>query len=98
MFKPRLWLFDNDTWIEVKEAARILGVGLSEVYGNLCSPDAPYLVSRRPLSQKILISLKSVESFRRLTVNPDFWKNKRLMDTRLAETRAAIAALCAPQP
>src|SRR5580658_3313582 len=85
VYKPRISLIDGASWITPREAAKILGVQLQSVY-ELCHAESPFLVSRRPLLRKIVISLKSVESLRRLTVNPDFWQSKRLMDTRLAET------------
>lgn len=98
ILKPRIVDSDMDTWIQVKEAAKFIGISLTEIYG-LFDPAEPFLVSRRPAKRKILVSLKSARAFRRATANADFWEDggKTLRNTHLAATRAALAALCAPQ-
>lgn len=81
-----------DTWIEVKEAAKLIGVCLENCYDLVKDG---YLVSRHPLDRKILISLKSVRTFYQATVNPAFWTAPDLRKSHIAAVRAAQAALCA---
>ena len=81
-----------DTWIEVKEAAKLIGVSLTEFY-QMVKDD--YFVRRYPLDRKILISLKSVREFYQATVNPAFWTTPDLREAHIAAARVAQAALCA---
>jgi hypothetical protein len=98
ILKPRvIELADEDTWISPKDAARVVGVSLTEVYGLLDAAE-PFLVSRRPARWKILVSLKSALAFRRATVKEDFWEaaGRTARDTLLASNRAALMELAAP--
>lgn len=82
---------DEDTWISPKDAARILGLGRQAVY-DLCGPNEPFLVTRQPLPRKILVSLKSVHTFRWATVCESFWQPAGLKarNTLLAANRATL--------
>jgi hypothetical protein len=96
--RPRvIELADEDTWVAPKDAARVIGVSLTELYSLLDAAE-PFLVSRRPARWKILVSLKSALAFRRATVNEDFWEPAGLKarNSLLAANRAALAELAAP--
>jgi hypothetical protein len=92
VLKPHVPDSTCDTWIDVQDAAKLIGVGTEEIY-NLVKPKEPYLVSRRPLERKIVISLKSVLEYRRVTVNPSFWTDGVSLNEHVAKCREAIAAL-----
>lgn len=77
-----------DVWITAAQAGKILGVGYSAVY-RLVDPDRPFLVAKRPLPRKILISLRSVRAFAEATKNPLFWQTPELQEEVLAKVREA---------
>jgi predicted DNA-binding transcriptional regulator AlpA len=78
---PKVPDSDCDTWIEVKDAAQLIGLALPTFY--LLIKDG-FFVCRYPLDRKILVSLKSVRAYYQATVNPAFWtvatKTKDLND------------------
>jgi hypothetical protein len=94
ILKPRVSGADCDTWLTVLDASRALGVSRTALYG-LIDGAVPYLVTRRPSPRKILVSLKSMQAFKRATANPNFWACAPARDTLLAQNRAALAALAA---
>jgi len=66
-----------DVWVTPSQARKILGIAPSAIY-RLVEPDRPFLVAKRPLPRKILISLRSVKAFSEATKNPDFWQSPSL--------------------
>jgi hypothetical protein len=61
-----------DVWISPVQAAKILNIKGGAIY-RLLDKDEPFLVMRRPLPRKILISLRSVTAFSEATKDPAFW-------------------------
>lgn len=68
-----------DVWITPAQACKILGICDSAIY-RLVDVDRPFLVVKRPLPRKILISLRSVRAFSEATKNPLFWQSKGLQE------------------
>jgi hypothetical protein len=66
-----------DVWITARQACEILGVKRGGVY-RLVDATKPFLVSRRPLPKKILISLRSVQALNEATKDPQFWTSPEL--------------------
>jgi hypothetical protein len=66
-----------DVWVTPSQARKILGIAASAIY-RLVEPDRPFLVAKRPLPRKILISLRSVKAFSEATKNPEFWQSPPL--------------------
>ena len=75
ILKPRVADQELDSWITVSEAARILGnVRPRNLYQFL----GRYLVYRRPLPRRVVVSLKSALALRQATQDADFWENVEL--------------------
>lgn len=75
-----------DVWITPAQAGKILGVGVTAIY-RLVDPDRCFLVTKRPLRRKILISLRSVRAFSEVTKNPLFWQTEELQEEVLRKVR-----------
>ena len=70
VMKPTLPESELDSWITVAEAARVIGnVRPRTVYGLL----GRYLVYRRPLRRKTVVSLRSTLAFKQATQDSEFW-------------------------
>ena len=91
--KPRVMDSDLDTWVSPKEAAKILGIKPRSIY-YLLDEFEPFLVSQRPLSRKIIVSIKSIQSYKRATADPAFWTTPALKTAYITAVRAQIATLC----
>ena len=79
-----------DTWITVAKAASIIGIGKTSAYELL---DTGFLVHKRPLKWKILVSLQSVEAYKAAIADPEFWTNSKLqreLRRRVAEAMEAL--------
>lgn len=66
-----------DVWITAKQACGILGIKGATIY-RLMDAEKPFLITRRPLPRKVLISLRSVEAFAEATKDPLFWESPDL--------------------
>jgi predicted DNA-binding transcriptional regulator AlpA len=75
-----------DVWITVAQAAKILGVARSAIY-RLAEAEKSFLVVKRPLPRKILISLRSVTAFSEATRNVEFWSSPALQEALCAKLR-----------
>jgi hypothetical protein len=97
VMRPKLSDAALDTWVTPKQAAVIIGIGKRSVY-DLLDETEPMLVSRRPLSRRVVISLKSIQEFKRATSEPGFWSASTPEPRRqlIERVRASIAALCNP--
>ena len=90
IFRPRLWNSDLDTWITVREAAKVLPhIKPRKIYDLL----GIYLVFYRPLPSRVAISLRSVLAFRTATLDPGFWENPILQERCKEQVRRAMADL-----
>ena len=90
ILRPRLPDSDLDTWITVKDAARILGdIDRRTIYLWL----GRFLVYIRPLPRKPKVSLKSVRLLKRAMQDPDFWENAELQDRVQERVRVEMARL-----
>jgi hypothetical protein len=78
-----------DVWITPAQAGKSLGVGVTAIY-RLVDVDRCFLVTKRPLRRKILISLRSVRAFSEATKNPLFWESEELQDEVLRKVREAM--------
>jgi hypothetical protein len=75
ILKPKVPDQDLDTWLTVKQAAQILGsMNPKTLYPLL----GDYLVYRRPLPNRIAVSLKSLLAFKQATQDAEFWDNAEL--------------------
>src|SRR5437867_11984484 len=91
LLKPRVTEQDLDTWVTVAEAARILGMRPRTAYGLL----GRYLVFRRPLPRKTVVSLKSALALRQATSDSEFWENieqRRRLERQVTAQMQALAA------
>jgi hypothetical protein len=71
-----------DVWISARQACGLLGVQRTAIY-RLTDGEKPFLVSRRPLPRKVLISLRSVQAFAEATKDPLFWSSFDLQEAHL---------------
>lgn len=64
---------DLDTWIDVKQTAKVLGSTIRPqgIYALL----GEFLVYRRPLKKRVEVSLRSAVALRDAANDPDFWDN-----------------------
>lgn len=74
ILKPRPTDSDLNSWVPVTRASTLLGMDRRTIY-TLINPESPLLVHRRLLKRKIMISLKSIQTFLQATVHPDFWSD-----------------------
>ena len=90
ILRPKLPERDLDTWITIRQAAELLGhVAMKSVYRLL----GEYLVYRRPLPSRIVVSLKSVMALRQATQDVEFWHNPVLQKRVKDRVSGAMTAL-----
>lgn len=102
VLKPRIPECDLDTWITIAQAAEVIGMKARSVYPLL----GEYLVFRRPLPSRILISLKSALAYKQATLDPEFWTQTKFQERVKHHVRqtmdrmagAALETLDAAQP
>jgi hypothetical protein len=87
--RPRVFDSDLDTWITINEAARIGTVKPRALYKYL----GLFLVYRRPLPRKFLVSLRSFMAFKQATQDADFWDNPALQQRCSDQVKKTMAAL-----
>lgn len=75
-----------DVWITPAQAGKILGVALNGIY-KLVDQERPFLITKRPLPRKILISLRSVRAFSEATRDAEFWRSAALQEEFLGKLR-----------
>lgn len=75
-----------DVWISVQQASKILAIARSGIY-RLIDPNRPFLVVKRPLPRKVLISLRSVTAFSEATKDAEFWESKILQEQLRAKLK-----------
>lgn len=82
---PAITSADTDQWITVKEATLVLGhISGKSVYRMV----EDYLVWRRPVPRRILVTLSSVLRLKRVTGDTEFWNNPE----RRAQLREIVRA------
>jgi len=75
VLKPSVPEKDLDTWITPKQAADLIGnVNPKSLYPLL----GVYLVYRRPLPSRVVVSLKSALALKQATLDAEFWENAAL--------------------
>ena len=92
VLKPRASPSDLDTWIPPKRAAQLIGIEPRSIY-KLLDPAQPFLLCKRPLRGKCLVSLKSVWAYIQATNDPDFWDDQLQMDALKQSLRRAFDSL-----
>ena len=91
ILRPRLFDADLDTWITVNEAAKVIGTMKTRaLYKYL----GEFLVYRRPLPRKFLVSLKSALAFKQATQDAEFWDSPALQQRCSDLVKKAMADLC----
>jgi hypothetical protein len=87
ILKPRPPGPDLDSWITIAQAAEIMeNVHPRCLYRFL----GEYLVYRRPLPRKVLVSLESVLALKKATLDPEFWDNPSQKERLKSTVRAAM--------
>lgn len=72
VLKPQLPDELGDTWLTMREAAKAIGnISPKSLYLLL----GEFLVYRRPLPRKTLVSLRSVLEYRQASHDPEFWED-----------------------
>jgi len=90
VLRPRVPTEDLDTWVTIHQAGEIIGsVNAKTVYGLL----GEYLVYRKPLRRKILVSLKSALALKQATQDAEFWENPELQRRLKDQVRRAMDQL-----
>ena len=90
VLRPKVPDQDLDTWITVRQAAEILGnLNPKTIYPLL----GEYLVYRRPLPNRIVVSLKSVLALKQATQDADFWDNVELRCRLREQVKSAMNQL-----
>lgn len=90
ILRPKLPDRDLDTWITVKQAAQILGnLNPKSLYSLL----GEYLVYRRPLPNKVVVSLRSVVAFKEATQDTEFWDNPVLRSRIKEQVKSTMEQL-----
>lgn len=74
LLRPRVMDTDLDSWLTVKKAGQIIGIGSRSIY-RLIDAENPFLVHKRPLKGFCLISLRSIQAYIKATNDPEFWEN-----------------------
>jgi hypothetical protein len=83
---------DLETWISLHQAAQVLGnVTSKSLYRHL----GEFLVFRRPLRYKIVVSLTSVLALKQATSDPEFWENPALQQRIRDQVQAMMKRLVA---
>jgi hypothetical protein len=92
VLKPRLTDQDLETWLSVRHAAQVLGnVTAKSLYRLL----GEFLVYRRPLRYKIVVSLRSILALKQATNDPEFWENAALQQKIRVQVRTEMNQLIA---
>jgi hypothetical protein len=90
VLKPKVPAQDLDTWVTIPQAGEVIGcVNAKTVYGLL----GEYLVYRKPLRRKILVSLKSAMALKQATQDAEFWDNPLLRQRFKDQVRRAMQQL-----
>jgi hypothetical protein len=89
--KPQMPDGGMDVWITPAQACNILGIKGAAIY-RLVDPAKPFLVWKRPLPRKILISLRSVTALSEATKNAEFWESEALQEKLRAKLRQIAAS------
>lgn len=92
VLKPQTVPSCIDTWISPKKAAKIIGIEGRSIY-KLLDPSNPFLVCKRPLKAKCLVSLRSVLAFMKATSDPDFWNDSLQQKTLKQSVLKAMEVL-----
>jgi hypothetical protein len=87
ILKPRVLDEDGDTWLTPRQAGEVLGQLKSKSIYKLLGE---YLVFRRPLRHKILISLRSVLALKQATGDADFWEDRQLQKRIMQQVKAEM--------
>jgi excisionase family DNA binding protein len=91
VLKPRVPETELETWLTVPEAAQVIGhVGRKTIYRWL---EEGYLVYRRVLRSRLLVSLESARAMRHATLDPEFWYDPRLKQRLRDRVQAAMDRL-----
>lgn len=81
---------DLDTWLPVAKAAKVLDdMSAKAVYPML----GVFLVYRRPLKSKVLVSLASILELQKATKDPEFWDTPAMQAPLKASVQARMASL-----
>lgn len=90
VLRPRVPAQDLDTWLTIQEAGEVIGsINAKSVYPLL----GEYLVYRKPLRRKILVSLKSALALKQATQDTEFWHNQALQQRLKDQVRKIMAEL-----
>ena len=90
ILRPSLPDQDLDTWITVKQTAQVLGcLNPKSVYRLL----GEYLVYRRPLPRRVVVSLRSAMALKQATQDPEFWENPALQQRVKDSVKATMDKL-----
>lgn len=92
LLKPQVVPSGLDTWISPSRASQIIGIEGRSIY-KLVDPAEPFLVCKRPLKGKCLISLRSVMTFVQATSDPDFWNDSLQQEALKKTVREAVNQL-----
>jgi hypothetical protein len=88
ILKPRVTDEDGETWLTPQQTGEVLGrLHTKSVYKLL----GEFLVFRRPLPHKILISLRSVLALKQATGDADFWDDRELQKRLVRQVKAEMA-------
>jgi hypothetical protein len=93
VLQPKVIDSDMDTWLPAPRAGQIIGLRGRSIY-RLITRTKPLLVYKRPLKNKLLVSLKSVKAYIQATNDPDFWSDRMQQSALEKEVQAAMKALC----
>ena len=92
ILRPKVTEADLDTWLTIRQAGEILGhIKTKTIYSLL----GEYLVFRRPLRHKTLISLRSALALKQATQDAEFWENRELRQRIKDQVRAEMGKLAA---
>jgi len=90
ILRPKVPDQDLDTWVTLSQAARIIGnVGPRNLYPFL----GQYLVYRRPLPRRVVVSLRSAMALKQATQDPEFWENPTLQQRVRDSVKATMDKL-----
>ena len=93
VLRPRLPESDLDSWVTPRRASELLGLANRTTIYDLLDPYEPFLVHKRPLRKRILISPKSIREFMKATNLPAFSTRHALQAEYKASVRTAMQAL-----
>ena len=90
VLKPRPPGPDLDSWITIAQAAEIMeNIHPRTLYRLL----GEYLVYRRPLPRKVLVSLKSALALKKATLDPEFWDDREQKQRLKRRVQSAMHSL-----